>query len=282
MRHSPDPDLIQHLFDTAAERYEQDIVPVFAPLVADLVAFAAPRKSDVALDLGTGTGVLARALAPYVRHVTGIDVSTGILHAARAVPTADNAWYIQADNHRLPLAANAVTLAMASFGLNATDPAIMLPAIRRVLAPGGRLVIQEWGAAQPVDKAVGQPIRDLRVDEPGAAIEVLRERLEVGAGWDQLQDTDDYCDWLTDFGFVVEYAVESQPVRVRLASPEVYLQYKLAWTYRRVEVDAMPPDVQATCYARVRAALGKLSEPDGSLVWAPALIRAVARKPEMR
>ncbi len=49
--------LIQRLFDGSAERYERDITPLYAPLAADLVAYAAPRRRDRVLDIGTGTGI---------------------------------------------------------------------------------------------------------------------------------------------------------------------------------------------------------------------------------
>lgn len=37
------------------------------------------RKSDLVLDVGTGTGIMARAIRPYVRHVVGLDISETML-----------------------------------------------------------------------------------------------------------------------------------------------------------------------------------------------------------
>lgn len=37
------------------------------------------KKKDVVLDVGTGTGVIARTLKPYVRHVVGMDISESML-----------------------------------------------------------------------------------------------------------------------------------------------------------------------------------------------------------
>ena len=37
------------------------------------------RKKDVVLDVGTGTGIIARTLKPHVRHVVGMDISESML-----------------------------------------------------------------------------------------------------------------------------------------------------------------------------------------------------------
>jgi ubiquinone/menaquinone biosynthesis C-methylase UbiE len=37
------------------------------------------KKSDLVLDVGTGTGVMARAIEPHVRHVVGLDFSHSML-----------------------------------------------------------------------------------------------------------------------------------------------------------------------------------------------------------
>jgi cyclopropane fatty-acyl-phospholipid synthase-like methyltransferase len=41
------------------------------------------NKNDIVLDVGTGTGVLASAIAPFVRGIIGIDISDVMLYLAR-------------------------------------------------------------------------------------------------------------------------------------------------------------------------------------------------------
>ncbi|NLX10644.1 MAG: methyltransferase domain-containing protein [Chloroflexi bacterium] len=272
--------LIQLLFDESAARYERDIVPVLAPLTADLIAYAAPQPTDRALDVGTGTGLVARLLAPYARQVIGLDISAGALHTARHIPTAHNVHYLRADIHDLPLAAARVTLAVASFGLNATDPARSLRALRHVIAPGGRLVIQEWGPAAPVDLALDEALADHALDEPGERVERLRAGIAAHpARWqDQLQDVDDYTDWLEDSGFAIEAAAETAPVTIRLPAPEVYLRFKLAWTDRFEEVQAMDVCTRADFYTAARSLLARYAGPDGAFVWQPVVFRVTARR----
>jgi len=169
-------DLIRTLFDQSAERDARDIVPVLAPLTADFVACIAPQPSDRALDLGTGTGLVTRMLAPHVRHVVGVDISPVSLQVARSAPTAANVHYARADIHRLPFPAGSFSLVVASFGLNATDPTHSLRAIRRVIAPGGRLAIQEWGPTGTLDLAINDLLADYAAEEPGEHLFVAEQR----------------------------------------------------------------------------------------------------------
>ncbi|MFC6826181.1 class I SAM-dependent methyltransferase [Halopelagius fulvigenes] len=48
-----------------------------------VVEHAAPTADDVVLDLGTGTGAIALALAPDAKRVVGRDISEGMLEQAR-------------------------------------------------------------------------------------------------------------------------------------------------------------------------------------------------------
>ncbi|MDG6989442.1 MAG: methyltransferase domain-containing protein [Nitrososphaerota archaeon] len=51
--------------------------------LATLVDALKPKPTELVLDVATGTGFTAMALAPYVSHVTGIDVTAEMLDEAR-------------------------------------------------------------------------------------------------------------------------------------------------------------------------------------------------------
>jgi SAM-dependent methyltransferase len=54
-----------------------------------VVEHAAPTAEDVVLDLGTGTGAIALALAPKAKRVVGRDISEGMLEQAREKAEAE-------------------------------------------------------------------------------------------------------------------------------------------------------------------------------------------------
>lgn len=87
--HAPDQHVV-HLFDGHAPNFDEHLVRRLQYSVPqDLVALALrsaghpPPPWDV-LDLGCGTGLVGAAIAPYARHLVGVDLSGGMLERARA------------------------------------------------------------------------------------------------------------------------------------------------------------------------------------------------------
>ena len=104
------------------------------------------HPGETALDLCTGTGKLAHELVPFVRpggRVIGIDFSPGMLELGRQrEPLVE---FRQGDVGRISEADASVDAVTIGFGLrNLVDREAALREMRRVLRPGGRLVILEF------------------------------------------------------------------------------------------------------------------------------------------
>ncbi len=117
-----------------------------------LLDLAAPRPGDLALDVCCGTGDVTFALARRGAQSVGLDFSPGMLEVARrrqvSLPaeTAARVGFQQGDALALPFEAGAFDLVTISYGLrNLADFNRGLAELTRVLTPGGRLVVLDFG-----------------------------------------------------------------------------------------------------------------------------------------
>jgi ubiquinone/menaquinone biosynthesis C-methylase UbiE len=133
---------------TAPEVYERHFVPAIGlPLAADLVAAAAVRSGLRVLDVACGTGVVARLAAERVGPtgtVAGADICPAMLEVARAVSAGNGheiAFYETAAE-AMPLPDESFDVVLCQLALQfMRDKTAALREMRRVLVPGGRLVL---------------------------------------------------------------------------------------------------------------------------------------------
>jgi SAM-dependent methyltransferase len=133
---------------TFAETYERILVPsIFAAWAQEILERARPiGPSDRVLDLGCGTGIVARQLRDRLgagARLTGADASPEMIaHARTLAPDID--WR-EANAMKLPFADASFELVVSQQMLQfVSDPAAALREIRRVLTSGGRLVAATW------------------------------------------------------------------------------------------------------------------------------------------
>lgn len=122
------------------------------------VKVAEVRPTDDVLDCACGTGDLSMAFAKAgAKRVAGLDFTKEMLEIARhkqsvaakkqgaAAKAIGAIKYVQGDAQKLPLPDASVDVLSIAFGIrNVQDPMRAMREFRRVLRPGGRLVILEF------------------------------------------------------------------------------------------------------------------------------------------
>ncbi len=306
----PDLDALQRLYATTAVLYETNIIPTFGPLAYDLANWVVRSYLEQAtgglrdpfavdllgetfvhihdrvrvLDVGTGTGILARALGNNSMisfRVIGLDLSMDMLKigAARCADLGLNSIrFLRADVHRMPLRRGSIDLAVSSFGLNHTEPKKALRALAAVLRPGrGILAFQEWGAEDSCTQIVNELVKRYAPDDVPGLDEAMRECTTSRKPWyDQLQDEDDFREMLAAVGFKQVWAREAPFVTIHFDSVQGFLDGKLTWPARRLPIAAMSEATRAEFYADLNAGLAQYANPGGSLDWSPPLFRIFA------
>lgn len=268
-------DALLAYYDDTAAHYPGAIEPAFGPLARLLAEEARLRPGERVLDVGTGSGLVARYAAERSRFVVGMDFSGKMLHAARQQGAAN---LIRGNMHRLSFAAECFDVCLAGFAFNSTDPRQTMREAWRILKPGGRLVFTEWGLRDPLSDLVSDTMIEYMVEHPPPALEAQREALNIALPWDALENGDDVTGLLRETGFdPVELAIISP--QIKMESATVFIQYKLAWPPRRAELAAMPDEVQRLCISELQEALESQVTKTGRLIWQPNIICVHAWKP---
>jgi demethylmenaquinone methyltransferase/2-methoxy-6-polyprenyl-1,4-benzoquinol methylase len=136
---------VRRLFHTIADRY--DLITRLLSYGQDqrwkarAVDLAAPRPGVRALDLASGTGDIALALAGRGCRVTALDITHRMLQLARGKPGADALALVTGDMMALPFASSTFDVVTTGYGIrNVPRIEAAVAEIGRILKPGGALV----------------------------------------------------------------------------------------------------------------------------------------------
>ena len=113
-----------------------------------LLRLLAPRPGKSGLDVCTGTGDLAIRMARSGAKVVGLDFSSEMLAVARRKSDSEpnQVSWVQGDARALPFEAGQFDLVSMAYGLrNLPDPLEGLTEIHRILKPGGKVGILDFG-----------------------------------------------------------------------------------------------------------------------------------------
>jgi ubiquinone/menaquinone biosynthesis C-methylase UbiE len=185
----------------------------FRELRDRIIDDARPRPEHTVLDLGSGTGLLALAIAPLVETVWAVDISPAMgdyLRTKAASAGLDNIKVAVASAVSLPLVDDSVDVVVSNYCLHHLrdrDKRRAVLEAGRVLRPGGRLVIGDMmfrvGIKQARDRRVlaGTVNRMIRKG-PAGVWRLLKNLARYLSGrWERPASSDWWVDALDEAGF---------------------------------------------------------------------------------
>jgi len=123
---------------------------LFAPCARILIQAADPKPGERVLDVGCGTGIIAREVASLLgvaAAIAGIDLSRNMVAVAKAAAAREGLTieWREGNAEHLPFHDGAFDLVLSQFALMfVADKAAALSEMHRVVTGSGRVVISVW------------------------------------------------------------------------------------------------------------------------------------------
>lgn len=256
--------------DPPPVNYERYFVPAIgAPLAHDLIELAELRPGERVVDVACGTGVVTRLAAERVGDATvaGVDISPGVLAVARqAAGDAAIEWH-EGSAESLPLADRSFDVALCQMGLQFVhDRPAALRELHRVLAPGGRAVLNVPGPTPPALAVLEELLRrHLGPEAAGFVATVF-----------SLHDPGELRALLEEAGFA-EVQARSEGRTLHLGPPQDFVWQYLSSTPVAAAAGALDPQEHAELQREFAAGCESFVE-DDELVVEVGVTSAAARR----
>jgi len=148
---------VQSQFRRQAEAYSAMPVVTDPEFLSFIVSISGVGKRDHVLDVASGPGFVAMAFAPHCDRVVGVDATDRFVERATneaANRRLSNISFVLGDVERMAFPENSFDIAVCRFAFHHFPrPAKVLAEMRRVVRPGGNLVIVDMVASEDAVKA---------------------------------------------------------------------------------------------------------------------------------
>ena len=136
------------MFDKRARTYDKEEINKYRQyLIKKVIEYTKPKKTDIVLDIGTGSGAVVLAIAGKVKRVIGIDISRKMLKVAREKAEAAGVYNVEfrfgsflspnVEENSIDIIIS--TLALHHLRDEEKKKSIMI--MRKVLKPNGKVLI---------------------------------------------------------------------------------------------------------------------------------------------
>ena len=141
-------EVIRQQYDQMAQRYDRRWSTYISKTLSFLAAWAAISPRAVVLDIGCGTGEFEKLLLDEHpnQQIVGVDISQKMLEIAQQKCQAySKAFFLATSASVLPFSDHSFDVIVSASAFHYFDePEPVLKEMRRVLRPGGTLVILDW------------------------------------------------------------------------------------------------------------------------------------------
>lgn len=239
-------------YSRMAETYDRLVVPRFEPVARVVADLAGPKAGEMFLDLGTGTGLLARVLSGHVapQGVVAIDLADGAISVGsyRAGDAGiRNIRFEMMDARNIVYRGKLFDGVVSNFGIPELGYDRTFSEVLRVLKPEGRFVFSEWDAALPDGSVLLSSLVEKHgTRTPSRDLAALREAHRLVMASDEARAMGHpgaVTRALRAAGFA-RVNVVSKTFPASFASVEEFVALEASWGRIDRELAEMPPDAR--------------------------------------